>query len=75
MQDTDLSEDQKQFVETSEVCERQLRKILDDMDLESIEDGYSKKSFFLFPMGLNMRLYLFGQVNIQFNTHCRELIK
>ncbi|KAH9559737.1 hypothetical protein CY35_06G072100 [Sphagnum magellanicum] len=39
MQDTDLSEDQKQFVETSEVCERQLRKILDDMDLESIEDG------------------------------------
>jgi phytochrome B len=75
MQDTDLSEDQKQFVETSEVCERQLRKILDDMDLESIEDGYSKKSFFLFPMGLNMGLYLFGQVNIQFNTHCRELIK
>jgi hypothetical protein len=41
------------------------------MDLESIEDGYSKNSFFLFPVGL----YLFGQVNIQFNTHCRELIK
>jgi phytochrome B len=49
MEDTDLSEDQKQFVETSAVCERQLRKILDDMDLESIEDGYSNNPFLLFP--------------------------
>lgn len=40
MEDTDLSEEQKQFMDTSAVCERQLRKILDDMDLESIEDGY-----------------------------------
>jgi signal transduction histidine kinase len=39
MEDTDLSDDQRQFVETSAVCEQQLRKILDDMDLESIEDG------------------------------------
>jgi phytochrome B len=58
MEDTDLSEDQKQFVETSAVCERQLRKILDDMDLESIEDGYSNNPFFPFPMGSNMRLSL-----------------
>lgn len=39
MQETDLTDDQKQFVETSAVCERQLRKILDDMDVESIEAG------------------------------------
>jgi signal transduction histidine kinase len=30
---TDLTEDQKQLVETSATCEKQLRKILDDMDL------------------------------------------
>lgn len=39
LEDTDLTEDQRQFLETSEVCELQLRKILNDMDLESIEDG------------------------------------
>lgn len=39
MEDTDLSAEQKQYMDTSAVCERQLRKILDDMDLESIEDG------------------------------------
>lgn len=38
MEDTDLSDDQKKYMDTSAVCERQLRKILDDMDLESIED-------------------------------------
>jgi phytochrome B len=39
MEDTDLSDEQKQFMGTSSACERQLRKILDDMDLESIEEG------------------------------------
>lgn len=38
MEDTDLSDNQKKYMDTSAVCERQLRKILDDMDLESIED-------------------------------------
>nr|AHZ64011.1 phytochrome [Entransia fimbriata] len=37
---TDLNDDQKQLVETSATCEKQLRKILDDMDLNSIEEGY-----------------------------------
>nr|AHZ63977.1 phytochrome [Huperzia lucidula] len=40
LEQTDLSEGQKQFVETSAMCERQLRKVLNDIDLESIEDGY-----------------------------------
>jgi len=47
MEETDLSEDQRQFVETSAVCERQLRKILDDMDLESIEDGLVPNFFLM----------------------------
>ncbi|KAH9297689.1 hypothetical protein KI387_029371 [Taxus chinensis] len=40
MEGTDLKEEQKQLVRTSTFCQRQLLKILDDMDLESIEDGY-----------------------------------
>ncbi|XP_022938306.1 phytochrome B-like isoform X1 [Cucurbita moschata] len=36
---TDLSEDQKQFLETSVSCEKQMLKIIEDMDLESIDDG------------------------------------
>lgn len=36
---TDLSDDQKQFIETSAACERQMMKIIHDVDLESIEDG------------------------------------
>jgi phytochrome B len=39
LEDTDLSDDQKQFLDTSAVCEQQLQKVLNDMDLESIEDG------------------------------------
>ncbi|RWR94318.1 phytochrome B [Cinnamomum micranthum f. kanehirae] len=36
---TDLSDDQKQFIETSAACERQMMKIIHDVDLESIENG------------------------------------
>uniref|UniRef100_A0A7I4DDS2 Phytochrome n=1 Tax=Physcomitrium patens TaxID=3218 RepID=A0A7I4DDS2_PHYPA len=54
MEDTDLSDDQKQFMDTSAVCERQLRKILDDMDLESIEDGYLELETAEFEMGSMM---------------------
>nr|AHZ63986.1 phytochrome [Anomodon rostratus] len=54
MEDTDLSDDQKQFMGTSAVCERQLRKILDDMDLESIEDGYLELEIAEFEVGSMM---------------------
>eukprot|EP00475_Leptophrys_vorax_P026987 TRINITY_DN3841_c0_g1_i2.p1 TRINITY_DN3841_c0_g1~~TRINITY_DN3841_c0_g1_i2.p1 ORF type:complete len:771 (-),score=91.47 TRINITY_DN3841_c0_g1_i2:535-2736(-) len=40
MERSDLNEDQRQVVETSGTCEKQLRRILDDMDLTSIEEGY-----------------------------------
>ncbi|XP_047337310.1 phytochrome B-like [Impatiens glandulifera] len=36
---TDLTEDQKQFLETSASCEKQMLKIIKDVDLEIIDDG------------------------------------
>lgn len=40
MEGTDLGEEQKQLLHTSAQCQRQLNKILDDTDLDSIIDGY-----------------------------------
>lgn len=40
LESTNLTEDQKQFLETSASCERQLSKIMKDVELEKIEDGY-----------------------------------
>ncbi|BBN02533.1 hypothetical protein Mp_2g16090 [Marchantia polymorpha subsp. ruderalis] len=54
IEDTNLTEEQKQFIETSALCERQLRRILDDMDLESIEDGYLELDTAEFIMGTVM---------------------
>ncbi|KAJ0978638.1 hypothetical protein J5N97_014112 [Dioscorea zingiberensis] len=39
MELTNLTDDQKQFLETSASCERQMMKIIKDASLESIEDG------------------------------------
>lgn len=47
---TELTENQKQFLETSVACEKQMLKIIRDVDLESIEDGsmeLEKAEFFL----------------------------
>nr|AHZ63996.1 phytochrome [Bryum argenteum] len=54
LEDTDLSDDQKQFLDTSAVCEQQLHKVLNDMDLESIEDGYLELESAEFEMGTVM---------------------
>ncbi|CDP17750.1 unnamed protein product [Coffea canephora] len=40
LEDTELGEDQKNLLQTSAQCQRQLNKILDDTDLDSIIDGY-----------------------------------
>lgn len=37
---TNLTEDQKRLLETSAACEKQLFKIMKDVELENIEDGY-----------------------------------
>ncbi|KAH6814918.1 phytochrome B [Perilla frutescens var. frutescens] len=39
LESTNLTEDQKQLVETSAACEKQLLKIMKDVELENIEDG------------------------------------
>lgn len=39
LESTATSEDQKQFLETSEACERQIMSIIGDMELGSIEEG------------------------------------
>uniref|UniRef100_A0A0D6QZ02 Phytochrome n=18 Tax=Araucaria TaxID=25666 RepID=A0A0D6QZ02_ARACU len=51
LEETDLSDDQKQFIETSAICERQMQKIMDDMDLDSIEDGYMELDTIEFVLG------------------------
>nr|XP_004494497.1 phytochrome A-like isoform X1 [Cicer arietinum]XP_012569651.1 phytochrome A-like isoform X1 [Cicer arietinum] len=40
LEDTELGTDQKQILHTGTRCERQLSKVLDDSDLDSIIDGY-----------------------------------
>nr|P93673.1 RecName: Full=Phytochrome type A [Lathyrus sativus]AAB47994.1 phytochrome type A [Lathyrus sativus] len=40
LEGTDLETEQKQIVNTSSQCQRQLSKILDDSDLDGIIDGY-----------------------------------
>ncbi|KAG9153209.1 hypothetical protein Leryth_025176 [Lithospermum erythrorhizon] len=39
LENTDLTDDQKQLLETSAACERQVFKILKDVDRENVEDG------------------------------------
>jgi len=39
LQMTDLNDDQRQFLETSSACEKQMSKIVKDAGLQSIEDG------------------------------------
>ncbi|KAM7463149.1 hypothetical protein LguiA_031270 [Lonicera macranthoides] len=50
LEGTDLTDDQKQCLETSAACEKQMLKIIRDADLENIEDGsleLEKGEFFL----------------------------
>ncbi|KAF4361451.1 phytochrome B isoform X2 [Cannabis sativa] len=39
LESTELTEDQRQFLETSAACEKQMLKIVRDVDLDSIEHG------------------------------------
>ncbi|KAL6991378.1 hypothetical protein U1Q18_009491 [Sarracenia purpurea var. burkii] len=53
LESTASSEEQKQFLKTSEACERQIMSIIEDMDLGSIEEG---------SMKLSTEEFLFGNV-------------
>lgn len=39
LESSSISENQRQFLETSDACERQIMTIIDDMDLRCIEEG------------------------------------
>ncbi|XVE51544.1 hypothetical protein DITRI_Ditri02bG0050500 [Diplodiscus trichospermus] len=53
LETTGISENQKQFLETSDACERQILAIIDDMNLGSIEGG---------SMELRMEEFILGNV-------------
>lgn len=48
MDGSDLTKEQKQLLRTSTLCQEQLAKVLDDMDLESIEEWYASFHFIMF---------------------------
>ncbi|KAG7963579.1 hypothetical protein I3843_09G124800 [Carya illinoinensis] len=53
LENTAVSEHQKQFLDTSDACERQIMTIVEDMDFESTEEG---------SLQLNMEEFLLGNV-------------
>ncbi|KAJ7968857.1 Phytochrome [Quillaja saponaria] len=53
MENTAISENQKQFLDTSVACERQITTIIEDMDLESEEEG---------SVQLNMEEFVLGNI-------------
>ncbi|KAL9676341.1 hypothetical protein QQ045_004555 [Rhodiola kirilowii] len=50
MEGTEVNEEQKQLLDTSAQCQRQLNKILDDTDLDDIIDGYLDLEMVTFTM-------------------------
>uniref|UniRef100_A0A1D1YEP2 Phytochrome n=1 Tax=Anthurium amnicola TaxID=1678845 RepID=A0A1D1YEP2_9ARAE len=51
MEASDLTEEQKQMIKTTTLCQEQLAKILDDVDLASIEECYMEMSNTEFNLG------------------------
>ncbi|KAG6667979.1 hypothetical protein I3843_01G129800 [Carya illinoinensis] len=73
---TELTEDQKQFLETSAACEKQMLKIIKDVDVERIEDGISslelEKEEFLLGSVINV---VVSQVMILLRERNLQLIR
>ncbi|KAI3870457.1 hypothetical protein MKW92_017920 [Papaver armeniacum] len=70
----DLSEDQKQGLETSADCERQMMKIIRDVDLECIKDGSFEFDEAEFSVG-NLINALVSQVTILLRERGLQLIR
>ncbi|KAK8664610.1 hypothetical protein V6N13_084390 [Hibiscus sabdariffa] len=51
LETTAISKNQKQFLETSNACERQILAIIEDMDLGSIDEGITELSMEEFVLG------------------------
>lgn len=51
LKSSDLSKDQRQLLKTSTMCQKQLAKIIDDTDIESIEECYTEMNSCEFNLG------------------------
>ncbi|KAJ6726532.1 PHYTOCHROME [Salix purpurea] len=81
LENTDLTEDQKQFLETSAACEKQILKVIRDIDLDSIENGLLEleKAEFLLGSVINavvsQAMLLLRERNLQLLRDIPEEIK
>ncbi|KAJ6772219.1 TWO-COMPONENT HISTIDINE KINASE [Salix koriyanagi] len=81
LESTDLTEDQQQFLETSAACEKQILKIIRDIDLERIENGSLEleKAEFLLGSVINavvsQAMLLLRERNLQLLRDIPEEIK
>ncbi|KAJ6768515.1 TWO-COMPONENT HISTIDINE KINASE [Salix koriyanagi] len=81
LENTDLNEDQKQFLETSAACEKQILKVIRDIDLDSIENGLLEleKAEFLLGSVINavvsQAMLLLRERNLQLLRDIPEEIK
>ncbi|XVF87224.1 hypothetical protein PTKIN_Ptkin18bG0101600 [Pterospermum kingtungense] len=81
LETTAISENQKQFLETSDACERQILAIIEDMDLGSIEEGSVELSMEEFLLGnvldavVSQVMILLRERNLQLFRETPEEIK
>ncbi|XVF25532.1 hypothetical protein REPUB_Repub13aG0220500 [Reevesia pubescens] len=81
LETTAVSENQKQFLETSDACERQILAIIEDMDLGSIEEGNIELSMEEFILGnvvdavVSQVMILIRERNLQLFYEIPEEIK
>ncbi|XP_057430502.1 phytochrome E isoform X2 [Lotus japonicus] len=66
LENTAVSENQKQFLDTSDACERQIMAIIENSDLESINEG---------TLQLNMEEFLLGNILDAIVSQVMMLIK
>ncbi|XP_077227181.1 phytochrome B-like [Tasmannia lanceolata] len=76
-----ISDDQKQLLETGAACGRQMMKIIEDMDLESIDDGYMELDMTNFNLGsvvdaiVSQVMFVLRERNLQLVRDIPEEIK
>ncbi|KAB5544643.1 hypothetical protein DKX38_012755 [Salix brachista] len=81
LENTDLTEDQKQFLETSAACEKQILKVIRDIDLDSIENGLLELEKVEFLLGsvinavVSQAMLLLRERNLQLLRDIPEEIK
>ncbi|XP_074319969.1 phytochrome B-like [Silene latifolia] len=71
---TNLAEDQKQFIETSNACEKQIKRILGDIHLESVDEGSLELVKAEFMLG-NVINAIVSQVMIPLRERGLQLIR